>query len=89
MGSILLWLNDCLDEFKPVHYKRYVDDIFVLFRSPHHLENFLNCLSKTRAISKFSKITRVIYPQNCPNQTCCYWLITQNQQTVCIETNIF
>ena len=25
------WLNDCLDEFKPVYNKRYVDDIFVLF----------------------------------------------------------
>ena len=41
------------------------------------------------AISKFSKITRVIYPQNCPNQTCGYWLITPNQQTLCIQTNIF
>ena len=26
-----IWLNDCPDEFKPVYYKRYVDDIFVLF----------------------------------------------------------
>ena len=32
---------------------------------------------------------RVIYPQNCPNQTCDYWLILQNQQTLCTETNIF
>ena len=24
-------LDDCPDEFKPVYYKRYVDDIFVLF----------------------------------------------------------
>ena len=24
-----------------------------------------------------------------PNQTCGYWLITPNQQTFCIETNIF
>ena len=36
-----------------------------------------------------SKIKRVVYPKNCPNQTCDYWLITQNQQTLCIETNIF
>ena len=35
-----IWLNDCPNEFKPVYYKRYVDDIFVLFRSPHHLEKF-------------------------------------------------
>ena len=33
-----VWLDDCLEEFKPVYYKRYVDDIFVLFRSPHYLE---------------------------------------------------
>ena len=33
-------LNDCPDEFKPVYYKRSMDDIFVLFRSPHHLEKF-------------------------------------------------
>ena len=26
-----IWLNDCSDEFKPAYYKRYVDDIFVLF----------------------------------------------------------
>ena len=31
----------------------------------------------------------MIYPQNCPNQTCGYWLITPNQQTLCIETSIF
>ena len=29
--------------------------------------------SKTRAISKFSKITRMIYPKKCPKQTCDYW----------------
>ena len=46
----------------------------------------INCPS---AFSKFSKITWVIYPKNCPNQTCDYWLITPNPQTLCIETNIF
>ena len=33
-----VWLDDCLDELEPVYYKRYVDDILVLFRSPHYLE---------------------------------------------------
>ena len=27
--------------------------------------------------------------KNCPNQICDYWLITHNQQTVCIEINTF
>ena len=39
--------------------------------------------------SKFSKIIRVIYPKNCQNQTCNYWLITPNQQALAIKTNIF
>ena len=56
---------------------------------PSAFLKILNCPPKTRAISKFSKITRVIYPQNCQNQTCGYWLITPNQQTLCMETNIF
>ena len=37
-----IWLNECPDEFKPAYYRRYVDDIFVLFRSPDHLEKFKN-----------------------------------------------
>ena len=41
------------------------------------------------AISKFSKIARKIYPRYCPNQTCDYCLLTPNQQTLCIEANIF
>ena len=44
----------------------------------------INCPSaflKIFTISKFSKLTRVIYPKNRPNQTCDYWLITPNQQT--------
>ena len=43
-------LNDCPDEFKPVYYKRYVDDIFVLFRSPHHIEKFNEYLIKNMLI---------------------------------------
>ena len=41
------------------------------------------------AIPKFSKITRVIYPKHYPSQTWNYWLNTPNQQTLCIEANIF
>ena len=45
------------------------------------------CISEN--LENSSKIKRVIYPKNCPNQTCDYCLITQNQQILCIETNIF
>ena len=40
-----IWLNDCPEDFKPVYYRRYVDDIFALFRSPDHLEKFTNYLN--------------------------------------------
>ena len=39
--------------------------------------------------SAFIPKMRLIYPQNSPNQTCDYCLITSNHQTLCIETNIF
>ena len=28
------WLKDYPKDFKPVYYKRYVDDIFILFNKP-------------------------------------------------------
>ena len=49
-----VWLDDCPDEFKPVYYKRYVDDIFVLFRSAHHLKKFSEHLNKKHANVKFT-----------------------------------
>ena len=36
----LQWLNDCPAHYKPSYYKRYVDDIFVLFKDESHLELF-------------------------------------------------
>ena len=39
------WLQSCPSDVKPHYYRRYIDDIFVLFTSPEHLEalrNFLN-----------------------------------------------
>ena len=36
------WLEKSPLEFKPVFYRRYVDDIFVLFKSPDDLEKVHN-----------------------------------------------
>ena len=52
-------------------------------------ERAINYPSKTMAISKFSKIMMIIYVKNHPNQTCDYWLITPNQQTLFTGINIF
>ena len=50
--------------------------------SPNALLKILK-LSKTRAISKFSKIMRVIYPQNCLNQTWLQVNHTKPTNTLC------
>ena len=34
------WLEQCPNEFKPVFYRRSVDDSFVLFESDEHLSKF-------------------------------------------------
>ena len=39
------WLKDCPKDFKPVYYKRYVDDIFVLLNKPQHAQFFLEYMN--------------------------------------------
>ena len=48
------WLEQCPDKFKPVYYRRYVDDIFVLFKSRDHLIKFRDYLNKCHPNMKFS-----------------------------------
>ena len=40
-----LWLQNCPVDFKPIIYKKYVDDIFVLFLSKDHLLQFKNYMN--------------------------------------------
>ena len=49
-----VWLNDCPEDFKPVYYRKYVDDIFPLFRSPDHLEKFTYYLNSKHKNIKFT-----------------------------------
>ena len=48
------WLRDCPNYFKPVLYRRYIDDIFVLFSSPDHADQFREYLSSKHTNIKFS-----------------------------------
>ena len=48
------WLRDCPNDFKPVFYRRYIDDIFVLFSSPDHADKFREYLSSKHPNIKFS-----------------------------------
>ena len=38
-------LEQCPVEYRPLYYRRYVDDIFVLFNSAEHLKRFFNYLN--------------------------------------------
>ena len=49
-----IWLNDCPENFQPVYCRRYVDDIFALFRSSDHLEKFTNYLNLKHKNIKFT-----------------------------------
>ena len=39
------WLDNCPQNFKPLLYRRYVDDTFMLFRERSHIPLFLNYLN--------------------------------------------
>ena len=39
------WLDNCLNHFKPMIYKRYIDNIFILFPSKVHLQRFVDFMS--------------------------------------------
>ena len=49
-----IWLNDCPYQFKPVVYKRYIDDIFVLFKFKEHLKLFVNYTNSKHRNIKFT-----------------------------------
>ena len=47
-------LNECPSQFKLVVYRRYVDDIFVLFNSKEHLKLFVNYMNSKHKNIKFT-----------------------------------
>ena len=48
------WLEQCPLTFKPVHYKRYVDDTFLLFSDPTHIQPFLDYINSQHPNIKFT-----------------------------------
>ena len=48
------WLNGCPQGFKPVFYRRYVDDIFVLFKPNDYLKYFQEFLNSCHFNMSFS-----------------------------------
>ena len=47
------WLNDCPEEFKPVFYRRYVDDTFMLFKDKSHVSPFFDYLNSKHPNIKY------------------------------------
>ena len=48
------WLKDCPVHFKPLYYRRYVNDSFVVFRSSDHIIPFLEYLNPKHPNIKFT-----------------------------------
>ena len=48
------WLDNCPLQFRPKFYRRYVDDIFVLFESKDHVKKFLSYMNSHHPNIKFT-----------------------------------
>ena len=48
------WLESCPDDFKPILYKRYVDDTYMIFRSESHVEPFFQFLNSKHRNIRFT-----------------------------------
>ena len=49
-----IWLEECPPQFKPVLYRRYVDDTFLIFRKREHIPLFLEYLNSKHRNIEFS-----------------------------------
>ena len=49
------WLANCPSEFRPVLYRRYVDDCFLVFNHISHVNKFLSFLNQQHPKIKFTK----------------------------------
>ena len=56
------WIKNCPKSFKPVYYKRYVDDIFVLFEKPEQVSRFVKYMNKRHKILSFPLKLKKIIP---------------------------
>ena len=48
------WLDNCPTSFKPLYFRRYVDDCFIIFRSQEHVQPFLDYLNRKHENINFS-----------------------------------
>jgi len=48
------WLEKCPPEFRPLYYRRYIDDTFLLFSHPSHVNLFLTYLNSKHPSINFT-----------------------------------
>ena len=48
------WLENCPQQFKPQFYRRYVEDIFVMFKKRNHVKKFLRYINSRHRNIKFT-----------------------------------
>ena len=53
------WLEECPLDFKPVFYRRYVGDTFLIFNSENHVQLFLEFLNSRHSCIQFTFETEV------------------------------
>ena len=49
-----IWLDNCPLEYKPLYYRRYVDDTFLVFRELSHVQRFLDYLNSQHQNIRFT-----------------------------------
>ena len=49
------WLSECPIEYKPLFYRRYVDDTFMIFKEKEHIDEFFNYMNGKHGNIKFTK----------------------------------
>ena len=52
-----IWIQNCPSEFKPIVYRRHVDDTFLLLSSKNHIKTFRNYLNRRHKNIKFTSET--------------------------------
>ena len=48
------WLDDCPPDFKPLYYKRYVDDTFIILKNENQARQFLSYMNSKHPKIKFT-----------------------------------
>ena len=49
-----IWLDNCPTQFKPLYYRRYIDDTFLIFKDTSHINMFVDYMNLQHANIKFT-----------------------------------